>query len=162
MNYPEDELGKYQEDDGTMPDNVQKLADAVVGHRIVKAEQTHVKGTDFDPNAGRYYGPSAGLVLTLDDGRRVLLQDSSDCCAYTSLENFLLHVDRVDHIITGVATTNGFEKWHIFADFGDVMELEVGWSAGNPFYYGYGFDIYVSNVIDADTAQGELPAGEKP
>lgn len=29
---------------------------------------------------------------------------------------------------------------------GDVMELEVGWSCGNPFYYGYGFSI---NVVPA-------------
>jgi hypothetical protein len=54
-----------------------------------------------------------------------------------------LHPERVDHIITGVGTTGGYTTWHIYADMGDVLELSVGWSSGNPFYYGYGFDISV-------------------
>lgn len=133
--YPPDRLGEFQDDDGTMPENVATLAEAVVGHRIVSAEQGEVKG--------RWYGTDQALILTLDDGTRVALADTGDCCAFTSLEKFLLHPDQVDHIITGVATTDGYEKWHIYADMGDVLELEVGWSCGNPFYYGYGFDIRV-------------------
>lgn len=133
--YPPDVLNKYDEDDGTMPGNVETLSEAVVGHRIVSAEQGEVKG--------RYWGSSSGLILTLDDGTKVRLADTDDCCAFTTLEKFLLHPERVDHIITGVATTDGYTKWHIFADFGDVMELDVSWSCGNPFYYGYGFEISV-------------------
>lgn len=117
------------EDDGTMPENVAALAQAVVGHRIVNAEQE-----------------SGQFVLTLDTGARVKLRDTSDCCAFTDLEAFLLHPDRVDHAITGVGTTEGFTKWHIYADFGDVVEMDVGWSCGNPFYYAYGFDIAVEPV----------------
>ena len=49
----------------------------------------------------------------------------------------------------GVGTTDGFTRWHIYADMGDVLELEVGWSCGNPFYYGYGFNITVESVADA-------------
>lgn len=130
-------------DNGTMPENVQELADAVVGHRIVSAQQGEVK-------AG--YGgwrTSTGLVLTLDDGTRVELADSDDCCAYTELREFLLHPDKVDHIITGVGTTDEYQTWHIYADMGDVLELTVDWSCGNPFYYGYGFDIRVIPVDDA-------------
>lgn len=152
--YPPDTLvtedGYEVDDDGTMPENIEALADAIVGHRIIKAEQTQVKATEFGSDSDYRWGGWEGLVLTLDDGRRVLLADTSNCCAYTSLQSFLLHPDKIDHIITGVATENGYTKWHIFADFGDVMELEVGWSSGNPFYYGYGFDIFVSNVIDAE------------
>jgi hypothetical protein len=71
------------------------------------------------------------------------LVGNGDCCAYTELESFLLHPELVDHIITGVGTTDGYNTWHIYADIGDVLELSVGWSSGNPFYYGYGFDIQV-------------------
>ena len=115
-------------DDGTMPDNVDTLAAAVVGRRIISVEK------------------DAATVITLDDGRRVALRDTDDCCAYTELEAFLLHPERVDHIITGVGTTDGFTRWHIYADMGDVLELTVGWSSGNPFYYGYGFDISIEEV----------------
>jgi hypothetical protein len=78
----------------------------------------------------------------------VFLVGTDDCCAYTELETFLLNVDKVDHIITGVGTTDGYTKWHIYCDFGDVLELTVGWSSGNPFYYGYGFAIIVEDVED--------------
>lgn len=105
------------------------------------------------------YGRPKGLVLTLDDGRRVILANSSECCAHTYLEKFLLHPERVDHAITGVASTNGYTKWHIFADLGDILELDVEWSAGNAFYYGYGFDIAISNTIEGTLIQHELEAG---
>ncbi|MGV9546801.1 DUF7448 domain-containing protein [Streptomyces ardesiacus] len=129
------------EDDGTMPDNVDTLREAVVGHRIVKAE----RATEDDGTRGYYFdGPP--FVITLDNGKRVELRGGSDCCAYTELESFLLHPERVDHIITGVGTTDGYTTWHIYADMGDVLELSVGWSCGNPFYYGYGFDISVQEI----------------
>jgi hypothetical protein len=51
----------------------------------------------------------------------------------------------VDHIILGVGTTDGYTTWHVYADAGDVLELAVGWSCGNPFYYGYGFTITVDD-----------------
>lgn len=129
-------------DCGTMPDNVDMLRQAIVGHRIISAEI----GTVTAQPRG-YERQYSGLVLTLDNGRRVCLADTNDCCAYTDLETFLLHPDKVDHVITGVGTTNGYETWHIYADLGDVLELQVSWSCGNPFYYGYGFDIA---VVDAE------------
>jgi hypothetical protein len=126
-------------DDGTMPENVEKLSDAVVGHRIVKVE----RDVEVPKSDGYHWGNSTGTALTLDNGRRVFLVDTSDCCAYTELESFLLHADKVDHVITGIGTTGEYTKWHVYADMGDVLELTVGWSSGNPFYYGYGFDIIV-------------------
>ncbi|MGW1268150.1 DUF7448 domain-containing protein [Streptomyces sp. NPDC002491] len=134
--YVAEALGK-DEDDGTMPDNVDTLRDAVVGHRIVTAS----RGPETVNRWGRR--ETSPLVITLDNGKRVELQDADDCCAYTELESFLLHPERVDHIITGVGTTDGYSTWHIYADMGDVLELSVGWSCGNPFYYGYGFSISV-------------------
>lgn len=122
-------------DDGTMPSNVAKLAEAVIGHRIVSAEKVK--------REGRWGVTTDTTVITLDNGDEVLLADTDDCCAFTELESFLLHPERVNHIITGVGTTDGYTTWHIYADFGDVMEMKVGWSCGNPFYYGYGFHIQV-------------------
>jgi hypothetical protein len=132
--YPEETLSDENDDDGTMPENVAALAEAVVGHRIVSVETGEVEGSWYS---------TTGTIITLDNGKKVTLADTSDCCAYTELESFLLHADKIDHMILGVGTTDGFTTWHIFADFGDVMEMKVGWSCGNPFYYGYGFDIRV-------------------
>jgi hypothetical protein len=73
----------------------------------------------------------------------VRVRNDGDCCAYTELESFLLNVGNIDHVITGVGTTNGYTTWHVYADLGDVLEMQVGWSCGNPFYYGYGFQISV-------------------
>lgn len=131
------------EDNGTMPENVEALGKVVVGRRIVSAEK-HDYITYDDEG---YHETGGGLVLTLDDGTRAAMINTDDCCAHTSLSKFLLHPERVDHVITGVASTGGFTKWHIFADLGDVLELDVEWSSGNPFYYGYGFQITTA-VLD--------------
>jgi hypothetical protein len=126
--YPTEELHR-DIDDGTMPANVNTLRENVVGHRIVYVDKTY---KDF--------------TITLDNGKTVKLIDTFDCCAYTDLNTFLLHPDRIDHIITGIGTTNEYSTWHIYADMGDILELNVDWSAGNPFYYAYGFTITVEEV----------------
>ncbi len=137
----------YENDDGTMPANVATLADRVVGHRIVSVEKDDVQGA--------WYEVQHGLIITLDNGKRVTLADTNDCCAYTELEGFLLDPDSVDHIITGVGTTGGYTTWHIFADYGDILQLQVGWSCGNPFYYGYGFHIaVVDEEAECDPSDG--------
>lgn len=148
--YPVEELDP-EYDDGTMPENVDELRKVIVGHKIVKAEVTELSEAEF----GHFYSyrGNDGLILTLDDGRRVALVDTDDCCAYTTLQSFLLHPEAVDHMVTNVATTDGYQTWHILADFGEIMKLEVGWSAGNPFYYGYGFHIRVSNVIEGEVVE---------
>jgi hypothetical protein len=136
--YPPEELGP-DDDDGTMPDNVATLAGHVVGHRIVAVERkTSV------PGPYEWSGEITGTALVLDNGKRVLLGDTNDCCAYTELEDVILNLDKIEHVITGVGTTDGYSRWHIYADLGDVVELKVGWSSGNPFYYGYGFSINVT------------------
>ncbi|MEV4971977.1 DUF7448 domain-containing protein [Streptomyces scopuliridis] len=141
-----DEPLSSDDDDGTMPNNVATLRDAVVGHRIVSAEVGDVTTDRWG------YRRATALVITLDNGKRVELQNTDDCCAYTELNSFLLNPDKVDHIITGVGTTDGFTTWHIYADMGDVLELSVGWSCGNPFYYGYGFDIQVKEIDVPESA----------
>jgi len=140
MNYEEQGFDPTDADDGTMPENVKTLAENVIGHRIVKAEKA-------EREVGTWMKTTREvLALTLDDGREVTLADTDDCCAYTELEGITEHLPSVDHIITGVRTAGGYEHWHIYADAGDVLELQVGWSSGNPFYYGYGFDIRVEQA----------------
>lgn len=149
--YPVEVLDE-DEDCGVMPDNVAALSDAVVGRKIVKAEIEEAQPTE------RTWRSSQALTLTLDDGTRVQLVDTDDCCAYTSLNDFLAHPERFDHAILGVGTTGGYTKWHIYADLGDVLELDVGWSPGNPFYYGYGFDITVVPAEDRNFSPGSHEA----
>ena len=141
-NYPIEILDEY-DDNGTMPESLAALAEGVVGHRIVSAETRTVNNSDW-------YSNRTGLLLTLDDGRTVSLVGGGDCCAYTEIESFLLDPSKVDHVITGVGTTDGFTQWHIYADMGDVLALTVGWSCGNPFYYGYGFTITVTDAPKED------------
>jgi hypothetical protein len=121
-----------------MPANVTKLASAVVGHRIVAAAKEDAPATG--------YGHGDSLLLTLDDGRVVRMQGIYDCCAYAEVEEFFLDPSAVDHVILGVGTTEQYQTWHIYADFGDIMRLKVGWSCGNPLYYAYGFDINIEEV----------------
>lgn len=136
--YPIEQLDDYA-DNGTMPGNVEYLRQRVVGHRIVSAEM----GTAYVFDEVWGDTDATGLIITLDTGESVLLSDTSDCCARTELKSFLLNPDKVDHIITGVGTTDEYQTWHIYADMGDILSLTVEWSCGNPFYYGYGFEIHV-------------------
>jgi len=126
-------------DDFVMEKNVEELGDHVVGHRIVNVENT-MSQTGW----GSSY-PS--LVITLDNGKRVKLVGSDDCCAYTELESFLLHSEKIDHMITNVEANDDYTKWHILADMASVLELTVGWSEGSG-YYSYGFMIQVEDIND--------------
>lgn len=133
--YPPEVLDP-NDDDGTMPASLATLSDAIIGHKIVKVEMGD------QTERGHVYEDTT-TVITLDNGKQVILANTADCCAYTAVRNFLLHPDKIDHAILGVGTTGEYSTWHIYADYGDVLELEVGWSCGNPFYYGYGFSIQV-------------------
>lgn len=137
--YVQEELDE-DVDDGTMPGNVEDLAQAVVGHKIVRAGNQKIWIDHYSNPEGIEV---ERFIITLDDGTEVILEDSGDCCAYTELQAFLLNPDKVEHVIMGVGTTDEYSTWHIYADAGDVLTLTVGWSPGNPFYYGYGFTIRV-------------------
>lgn len=121
------------DDDGTMPNNVAYFAEQIVGHRIVSAAY------DRDPSYDE-----AKLILKLDNGKYVRLFDTSDCCAYTQLVDIIELLPMMDHVITNVTPDLNYNTWHIFCDFGEMMQLHVGWSSGNSFYYGYGFHIQVT------------------
>jgi hypothetical protein len=130
------------DDDGTLAENVAALAELVVGHRIVSVKQVDFPGSKYFPDL-------TGLMITLDTGRIVELGPQSNCCAHTDLKSFLLNADKIGHVITGVSTSDEYEKWSIYADLGDVLSLEVGWSAGNGMY-GYGFEIVVTGPEEGE------------
>lgn len=144
MNY-EVEVLDEEEDDGTMPENLEEFSDNVVGHRVVSVGP--VVESDLEAvkkNVPYLYMTNRnGLKLTLDNGKSVFLLNTEDCCAFTEVEDYILNLDKIDHVITGVGTTDGYHVWHIYADLGDIVTIDVGWSSGNPFYYGYGFKIVV-------------------
>lgn len=131
----------HDEDDGTMPNSIGELADAIIGHKIV--------AVDKDVTVKDKYGSRTATKLTLDNGETVSMIEVNDCCAYTDLEEIIEHLPSVEHAVTGITTSEGYTRWHILADLGEIMELRVGWSCGNPFYYGYGFEIAV-NAEESD------------
>ena len=139
--YPPETLDP-DSDDGTIVANVATLASHVIGHRIVSADKRPLTPDRYAYGVGNFQ-----LVITLDDGTEVVLAVTYDCCASTELESFFLDPAAVDHVITGVGTTEEYTVWHIYADWGDILKLQVGWSCGNPFYYGYGFDIHVVPAV---------------
>jgi hypothetical protein len=147
--YPEDQPGEYEEDDGTMPENINSLGRAVIGHKIVSAEivesTAEILESFPDGEWVNYSFRNAKTLfqITLDNGQIAYLANTADCCAYTVLEAFWLDPESVNHIIMGVGSTEGYTTWHVYADYGDILRLQVGWSCGNPFYYGYGFDVKV-------------------
>ena len=145
------------EDDGTMPEGVQALREAVVGHRIVKAEKD-LRIPELETSW--YYGASADVVLTLDTGQQVALVGVSDCCAFGSVDDFVQKLPTLDHIITDVGTTGVYTKWHILAGMEDVLELDVSWSPGNAFYYAYGIEIKVIDVTEM-TVESEVTQKQK-
>lgn len=122
-----------------MSSNVDTLAEGVVGHKIVKAGWVE---RDLGGKNYYWYG-SNQFEIKLDNGTKVYLANTDDCCAYTELNNFLLNPELVDHVIMGVSSNGDFSTWHIYADMGDVLALDVSWSSGNTGYYGFGFHIEV-------------------
>jgi hypothetical protein len=143
--YPAEELDE-DDDDGTMVKNVETLSENVVGRKIVAIDRNFSRKVPVFSSWDDTYlwdEKQEGTALVLDNGTRVLLADTDDCCAHTELKDVIVNLDKIEHVITGVGTTDGYTKWHIYANLGDVVELNVSWSCGNPFYYGYGFDIHV-------------------
>lgn len=145
------------EDDlnGYMEESVEALEQALIGQRIVSAERTKHTYHKVTPAYTDCFGKlqperehtwdEPVFRLVLDSGLVVDMVEEGACCAYTELESFFLDPSSVDHMITGVGTTDGFQKWHIYADMGQVLGLGVDWSASNG-YYGYGFTIKVRTI----------------
>lgn len=137
-------------DDGTMQRSAEELQKAVIGHRIIAAEKKFIKYR-HSPYGREREDQGTYMVLTLDNQTEVILVELGDCCADTAVDAYKLI--STEHVITSVGTTNGFQKWFIYGSLGlgfdsskEVFGMDVDWSCGNPFYYGYGFEIIVQPI----------------
>ena len=124
-----------------MPANVAKLGEAVIGRRIVSAEKGEV--------AREYYGLSDGRILTLDYGTKVSLVDTADCCAYTDAGG-VPPAPRDGRSRDPWGGHNGrlHEVAHLRRPRRRAGASTSAGRAGNPFYYGYGFDIAVQPLSE--------------
>lgn len=68
-------------DDSTMAENVKRLGELVIGHRIVAVDDGTIDDSAISNSPIHTTG---GLVLNLDNGTRIALVDVSHGYAYTS------------------------------------------------------------------------------
>lgn len=122
-----------------MQGSVDELASNIVGQRIVAVER---RNSEPDENGYVGYGRSEETVFTLANGRQVILEDTDDCCAFTEVSSFDF-LEKSDNAVTRVEADEDFETWFIYADQVPVVHLGVSWSPGNPYYYGFGFNVRV-------------------
>jgi len=138
------------DEDETMEASLRSFEREVVGHRIVEVEEeVPIRGVVANAARayaiGREYDGTASLVLTLDNGKRVGLVDTGECCAYTSLTRVIRGLPEIEHAITSVKHEDGHDVWHIMAGADDVLDLEIDWSEGTGYYL-YGFNVVVQEV----------------
>lgn len=134
--------------DEEMQNSLDTLAAEVVGHKIVSVEKNVKLPT-------KSWYQTSGTAITLDNGKKVFLIDSDDCCAYTELDSFLLNANKIDHIITNVNTSDDYNTWHVLADMEEVLKLDVSWSEGSG-YYSYGFSFQVFEPEEWETKWAEI------
>ena len=97
----------------TVAESVTDLSKEIVGHRIVEVLTPSDDHYDF----------SYGTMIVLDNGKHVVIENTSDCCAYAEVLEFLFNADKVDHIITDVSLNSGEYEINILADMDDVLAL---------------------------------------
>ena len=132
MGYEEGYDPEYEAE--VMGDNAKLLESEVVGHRIIDVRE--------DKYNGGYPVTGSGVTLVLDNGNEIEILATNDCCAYTDVRDFKF-LAKTDNVVTRVETQDNFEQWYIYAAEVPVVSLGVDWSPGNPYYYGFGFNIAV-------------------
>ena len=113
-----------------MDESVKALEDAVVGRSIVNFEKVR-----DDYGCGVY-------MATLDNGKRVRIADTWECCAGTDIVGFLFDASKKNNIITKVKVEEDYTRWYVMAEMDVVLDLNVSWTEGSG-YYTYGFEIKV-------------------
>lgn len=136
---PEDDGHDPDYESEVMQEGLDQLSSNLVGQKIVSV---HKQGAEPDGSGYVPYGRSEETVFTLSNGRQVVLEDTDDCCAYTQVSRFEF-LSQGEHVITRVEADEGFETWSIYSDRVPVAILGVEWSPGNPYYYGFGFNVRV-------------------
>ena len=112
--------------DDNMQESVDKLGDALVGKKIVSAEELH----------------DGGVKWKLDDGKIVYMEAINNCCAGAGVDELRLNIANIDNVITSVIARDNYQEWTVLAAGIPVAELDVGWSEGTG-YYSYGFSVEV-------------------
>jgi hypothetical protein len=120
----------------TVKESVTDLSKELVGHRIVEVLTPSDDHYDF----------SYGTMIVLDNGKRVVIENTSDCCAHAEVLEFLFNADKVDHIITDVSLNSGEYEINILADMDDVLALRIRWGEGSGYGYSFGFKIKVKEL----------------
>jgi len=120
----------------TVAESVTDLSKEIVGHRIVEVLTPSDDHYDF----------SYGTMIVLDNGKHVVIENTSDCCAYAEVLEFLFNADKVDHIITDVSLNSGEYEINILADMDDVLALRIRWSEGSGYGYSFGFKVKVKEL----------------
>lgn len=127
-------MSYIEREDSLYPDeSFDLIKSTVVGHKIVESF--------FNGGKGR---------LKLDNGVTVSVAGTSDCCAWGEVDNWLLHPENVDHVITDVVVIyededeaeTSRERWMIIADMNQLLDIDISYYPSNG-YYMYGFWISV-------------------
>ena len=125
------EEGEQEQIEMTMGEQVNALAEGVVGQIITHVE----KSTDR-------------VTLTLDSGRRVHIVDINDCCGHGYVHS--TDFDLTGAVVTHVQAESAYTKWYLLGEHKVIGALDVGWGVGNYPYYMYGLDIRVTDATEED------------
>lgn len=142
---------EYEYDDGQQASIKDNLEAALVGRKVVdmlprKTELFALTDLEEAAEALNRTIPKGQLILVLDNGTLVRIEEQSDCCAWTSIDEVKRNLHLVDNVITSVNMSEDLCEFYILTDFGQAMHLSTSFSCGNPFYYAYGLTIEVLSV----------------
>lgn len=110
-----------------------RLREVVIGRKLVSAE---------------------GETITLDDGTKIRIAGSSDCCAWGDAD--LGRIIDSEHVITAVASSYpersserdaGQAKVFLLTDAGTAMEISHSWDESNGYYF-YGLYLTVTGASE--------------
>lgn len=105
-----------------------RLREIVVGRKLVSVE---------------------GETVTLDNGTKIRIEGSSDCCAWGDAT--IGKIIDSEHVITGVQSVDGEGDYpnsasvFLMTDAGTAMEIAQKWDESNGYYF-YGLYLTVTEV----------------
>lgn len=105
-----------------------RLREVVIGHRLISVD---------------------GETITLDNGTRIKISGSSDCCAWGDAT--LGKIVDSEHVITGVRSVDDGNKSEatvfLMTDAGSAMEIAQEWDESSGYYF-YGLYFTVTAPDD--------------
>lgn len=142
---------EYEYDNGQQASIKDNLEAALVGRKVVdvlprKSQLFTLTAIEEAAEALNRTIPKGQLILVLDNGTLVRIEEQSDCCAWTTIDKVKRNLHLVDNVITSVNMSEDLCEFYILTDFGQAMHLSTSFSCGNPFYYAYGLTIEVLKI----------------